>query len=87
MPVRPIRTLALVRRDEAESQHGAIIIPKASRETPKLGTVVAVGDQVDLEHLVPGDRVMFPSWGGTDLTIDGVQHLIIDQADVMAVLA
>jgi co-chaperonin GroES (HSP10) len=53
---------------------------------PQRGVVVAVGDESDLINVAPGDRVLFPKDTGTEIRIEAVDHLIIESADLLAVL-
>jgi chaperonin GroES len=94
MKVRPLHDHLLVQRIEEESKSkGGIIIPDTAKEKPQEGRVVAAGkgklqDDGKLRPLEvqKGDRVLFGKYAGTEVTIDGEQHLIIREDDVLAVL-
>jgi chaperonin GroES len=93
--VRPLGDKILVRRDEAASKtDSGIIIPEAGKERPKTGTVEAVGSgalNTDTGQRVPlqvkkGDRILFTSYAGTELKLDGDELLIMTEDDILAVI-
>jgi chaperonin GroES len=92
--VKPLADRILLRRLEAEEVvRGGIIIPDTAQEKPQEAEVVAVGDgrrseqgeRLPLEVAV-GDRVLISKYGGSDVKIDGVDHVIMREDDVLAVL-
>ena len=94
MKVRPLNDRVLVKRlEEEEMTKGGIIIPDSAKEKPAEGEVVAVGkgkvndkgDRIKLDIKV-GDRVLFSKYGGTDVKLDGVDHLIMREDDILAVV-
>ena len=94
MKVRPLNDRILVKRlEEEEMTKGGIIIPDSAKEKPAEGEVVAVGkgkindkgERVQLDIEV-GDRVLFSKYGGTDVKLDGVDHLIMREDDILAVV-
>jgi len=94
MKVRPLNDRILVKRlEEEEMTKGGIIIPDSAKEKPAEGEVIAVGkgkvndngDRVKLDVKV-GDRVLFSKYGGTDVKLDGVDHLIMREDDILAVV-
>ncbi len=94
MKFRPLHDRVLVRRVEEEQKTaGGIIIPDTAQEKPLEAEVVAVGDgrrndegeRLPLEVEV-GDRVLISKYGGSDVKIDGVDHVIMREDDVLAVL-
>ncbi len=94
MKVRPLNARVLVKRLEVEEMtKGGIIIPDSAKEKPAEGEVVAVGkgkvndkgDRITLDIKV-GDRVLFSKYGGTDVKLDGVDHLIMREDDILAVV-
>ena len=95
MAFRPLHDRVLVRRIEAtEKTKGGIIIPDAAQEKPQEGEIVAVGNGAvgdDNERVAldvkPGDRVLFAKWGGTEVTVDGEELLIMKESDIMGVIA
>jgi len=94
MKVRPLNDRILVKRlEEEEMTKGGIIIPDSAKEKPAEGEVIAVGkgkmndkgDRMKMDVKV-GDRVLFSKYGGTDVKLDGVDHLIMREDDILAVV-
>lgn len=94
MKVRPLADRLLVKREEAsETVRGGIIIPDTAKEKPQEGKVVAVGpgrvdedgNRVALE-VKKGDRILMGKYAGTEVKIDGEDHLIMREDDVLAVI-
>jgi chaperonin GroES len=94
MKVRPLNDRILVKRlEEEEMTKGGIIIPDSAKEKPAEGEIIAVGkgkindngDRIKLD-VKAGDLVLFSKYGGTDVKIDGVDHLIMREDDVLAVI-
>ena len=94
MKVRPLNDRILVKRlKEEETTKGGIIIPDSAKEKPAEGEVIAVGkgklndkgDRIKMDVKV-GDRVLFSKYGGTDVKLDGVDHLIMREDDILAVV-
>ena len=79
--------------EEEETTKGGIIIPDSAKEKPAEGEVIAVGkgklndkgDRVEMDVKV-GGRVLFSKYGGTDVKFDGVDHLIMREDDILAVI-
>ena len=94
MKFRPLHDRVLVERvEEATKTAGGIIIPDTAKEKPQEGVVRAVGTGTRDESgkLVPldvkkGDRVLFGKWGGTEVTIEGKELLIMKESDIMGVV-
>jgi chaperonin GroES len=94
MNVRPLNDRVLVLRVEAEEKTaGGLIIPDTAKEKPQRGKVVAVGSGRvgdDGKRTPPevkaGDRVLFSKYAGTDIKIDGVEHLFMKEDDILAIL-
>ena len=94
MTFRPLHDRVVVRRVEEDTRTtGGIIIPDTAREKPMTGEVLAVGpgarDQAG--KLVPpgvgkGDRVLFGKWSGTEVKIDGQDHLIMKESDILGII-
>jgi chaperonin GroES len=94
MKMRPLHDRIVVKRidDEAKTK-GGIIIPDTAKEKPQQGRVVAVGNGKLLEDgtvrpldVHKGDKVLFAKYGGTEIQIEGEEHLIIREDDVLGVL-
>ena len=94
MKMRPLHDRILVKRVEEENKtKGGIIIPDTAKEKPQEGKVVAVGrgkvtDDGKLQPLdvKKGDRVLFNKYSGSEVNVEGEEHLIIREDDVLAIL-
>jgi len=94
MKVRPLGDRILVQRVEAEERtKGGIVIPDTAKEKPKEGKVVAVGPGKVLDNgqtapvgVKAGDRVLFSSYAGSEVKIDGEEYLIMKEDDILAVI-
>jgi chaperonin GroES len=94
MKIRPLHDRILIQRVEEEQKTaGGIIIPDTAKEKPQEGRVIAVGSGKVTEEgkVVPlevsaGDRILFSKYAGTEINLDGEEHLIIRQDDVLAIL-
>lgn len=94
MNIRPLQDRLVVRRvEEQETTKGGIIIPDSAKERPLEGEVVAVGagkrlddgTQVALD-VKKGDRVLFGKYAGTEIKLEGVEHLILREDEVLGVI-
>jgi len=94
MNVRPLGDRILVRRvEEAEKTRGGIIIPDSAKERPLEGKVIAVGSGKRLEDgqlvaldVKAGDRILFGKYAGTEIKVDGVDHIIVREDEVLGVI-
>jgi chaperonin GroES len=92
--IRPLHDRLIIRRmDEDQTTAGGIIIPDTAKEKPSQGRVVYAGPgrRDDSGKMIPmevqkGDRILFSKYAGTDVTLDGEEHLIISEDDVLAIL-
>jgi len=95
MKFRPLHDRVVVRRIDAEAKTaGGIIVPDTAKEKPQEGEIIAAGPgrRDEAGKLIPidvkpGDRVLFGKWSGTEVKIDGVEYLIMNESDIMGVLA
>jgi chaperonin GroES len=93
MNVKPLNDRVLVKRIESEERSaGGIIIPDTAKEKPQEGTVIAVGpgkldkgERIALNVAI-GDRVLFGKYSGTEVNIAGVEHTLLREEDIVAVL-
>jgi len=94
MAVKPLGEKILVKRLEAEEKTaGGIVLPDSAKEKPKEGKVIALGDgkllddgsRADFQVKV-GDTVLFTSYGGTEVTVDGEEYLLMSEDDVLAIV-
>jgi chaperonin GroES len=94
MKVRPLYDRILVKRvDEESKTAGGLFIPDTAKEKPQQGLVVAVGngkiqDDGSLRKLdvKSGDKVLFTKYSGSDIKIEGTEHLILREDDVLAII-
>ncbi|RMG10095.1 MAG: co-chaperone GroES [Planctomycetota bacterium] len=94
MNIRPLNDKIVVKRLEAqEKTKGGIILPDSAKEKPREGKVVALGAGKLLDNgerasflVKEGDRVIFNSYAGTEIKIEGEEYLVMDESDVLAVV-
>jgi chaperonin GroES len=94
MKIRPLQDRIVVRRvQEEEKTRGGIIIPDSAKEKPIEGEVIAVGSGKVLEggklqalDVKKGDRILFGKYSGTEIKIDGIEHLILREEEVLGVI-
>ena len=95
MKIRPLADRLVVKRiAQEEKSKGGIIIPDTDKEKPIEGEVIAVGSgkvqkngKVRPLDVKAGDRVLFGKYSGNEIKLDGVEHVILTEDDVLAVLA
>ena len=93
MAFRPLGDRVLVKRVEEEAKtKGGIIIPDTAKEKPQEGEVIAVGPgardesgKIQPLDVKAGDRILFGKWSGTEIKLDGEEHIILREDDVLAV--
>jgi chaperonin GroES len=94
MEIRPLNDYVLVFREEEEQKSaGGIIIPDTAKEKPQRGKVVATGPgkvdkngtRVPLDVKV-GDRIFFSKYAGTDIKLDGVEHVFMREDDILSIV-
>ncbi|MDI7266978.1 MAG: co-chaperone GroES [Myxococcota bacterium] len=94
MKIRPLHDRVIVKRlEEEEKTKGGIIIPDTAKEKPLEGRVVAAGNGKILENgevrkldVKAGDRILFGKYTGNEIKIDGEEHLILREDDILAVI-
>ena len=94
MKIRPLQDRVIVKRlEEEEKTKGGIIIPDTAKEKPQEGKVIAVGKGklTDEGKLIPldvkaGDRILFGKYSGTEVKIEGEEHLIMREDDILGVI-
>ena len=92
--IRPLGEKVLIKRLEAEEKtKGGIVLPDNAKEKPQKGTVLAVGDGKLLKdgkraafQVAKGDKVLFASYAGTEIKVEGEEYMLMDEADVLAIL-
>ena len=94
MKIRPLNDQVLVVREEEEQKTvGGIIIPDTAKEKPQRGKIVAAGPgkmgedgkRIPLE-IKEGDRILFSKYAGTEIKLDGVEHLFMREDDVLSIV-
>lgn len=94
MNIRPLQDRVIVKRlEEEEKTKGGIIIPDTAKEKPQEGKVIAVGKGKITEDgkVIPldvkvGDRILFAKYAGTEVKIEGEEHLIMREEDILGVI-
>ncbi len=94
MKIRPLQDRVIVRRlEEEQKTKGGIYIPDTAKEKPMEGEVVAVGKgkvaddgKLVKPEVKAGDRVLFSKYSGTEVKIDGVEHLIMREDDILGII-
>ena len=94
MKIKPLGDRVLVQRMDVEEKKGGIIIPDAAKEKPKTGKVIALGlgkrdedgKRIDF-NVKKGDKVLFESYAGTDITIAGEEYLIMREESIIGVVS
>ena len=94
LKIRPLGDKVLVKRVEAEAKTaGGIVLPDSAKEKPKRGIVQAVGDGKLLDsgerskiQVKKGNEVLFSSYAGTEIKVNGEELLIIDENDILAII-
>lgn len=92
--IRPLGDKVLIKRLEAETTTaGGIVLPDSAKEKPKKGSVISVGEGKLLEsgdrkplQVKKGDKVLFTSYAGTEIKVNGEEMLIMDESDILGVL-
>lgn len=85
--IQPLGSRVLVRvAEEPTTTSSGLIIPDTAKEKPQRGEVVAIGDDEDLIKVDVGDIVLYPKYSGTELTVDGDDHLVLEAGDLLAVV-
>jgi len=94
MKIRPLNDrVVVVRIEEKEKTGGGIIIPDTAKEKPQEGKVIAVGpgkwdengERISLD-VKKDDRILFGKYAGNEITIEGVEHLIMREDDILGII-
>lgn len=94
MKLKPLNDRVLVKRLESEEKTaGGLFIPDTAKEKPSKGEVVAVGPGKVAENgsriemaVKKGDEVLFNKYAGTEIKLDGVEHLVMREEDILAII-
>ncbi len=86
--VQPLGSRVLLRPDkegEGRTTTG-IYIPETAKEKPQTGFVIAIGDDEETIKVKVGQKVLFPKYTGTEIKLEGVEHVIMDADDLLAII-
>ena len=94
MKIRPLQDRVIVKRvEEEEKSKGGIIIPDTAKEKPQEGKVIAIGKgkvnddgKVTPLDVKVNDRILFGKYSGTEINIDGEEHLIMREDDILGII-
>ncbi|MBB6478778.1 co-chaperone GroES [Spirochaeta isovalerica] len=87
MTVKPLGDRVLIKVKEVETKTASgLYIPQTAQEKTTTGTVVAVGEDTDAIAVKVGQDVMYDKYAGTNISIDGVDHLIVSSGDLIAIV-
>jgi chaperonin GroES len=85
--IQPLGSRVLVRvLEEPTTTASRIVLPDTAKEKPQRGEVVAIGDDDELVKVAPGDVVLYPKYTGSEVAVDGDEHLILEGTDLLAVV-
>lgn len=86
MTIEPLGTRVLIRPVEQETMTASgIVLPETAKEKPQQGIIEAIGNSEEmLSGLEVGDRILFPKYTGTEIQLEGIDYLIMEEADVLA---
>lgn len=93
MNFRPLNDRVLIKRTESETKTaGGLFIPENAKEKPQEGVIIAVGEGKHLDNgtvkkldVKAGDRIFFRKYAGNDITLEGVEHVILREDEVLAI--
>ena len=94
MKIRPLGDKVIVQRLEADAvTAGGIVLPESAKEKPQRGKIISVGDGKQLDDgsrakmtVKKGQEVLFTSYAGTEIKIDGKEYMIMDESDILAIV-
>jgi chaperonin GroES len=95
MKIKPLHNhIVIKQQDETETMYGNIVVPDMGKEKPLMGEVVAVGPgihsitgQTFIETKIQvGETVVFPAFGGTKMTVEGEEYIVMKEQDLLAIL-
>lgn len=89
MELKPLDDRMVVERieEEEETRAGRIIIPDTAKEKPRLGKVIAVGTDEDLQEKVKvGDKILYGKYVGDEVKLEGKEYLIVQRPDILAIV-
>jgi len=86
--IKPLDDRVLIEQiEEDEQKVGTIIIPDSAKEKPRMGKVIAVGTDEDLqENIKEGDKIIYSKYSGDEISVDDKEYLIIQRGDILAII-
>jgi chaperonin GroES len=87
MKIRPLGDRLLVKTEEGEEKTASgLYIPQTAQEKTQTGTVIEVGDDKDAITVKTGQKILYDKYAGTNIKLEGVDHLILKMSDVLAII-
>jgi chaperonin GroES len=88
MTIQPLDDRVLVKvLEEEEQRSGHIIIPDVAKEKPRIGQVLAVGTDEDLQEKIKvNDKILFAKYGGEEIKLNGEDLLVVQRSDILAII-
>ncbi len=88
MNIKPLDDRVLIEQvEEDEQKVGTIIIPDSAKEKPRMGKVVAVGTDEDLQEIIKvGDKIIYSKYSGDEISVDDNEYLLIQRGDILAIV-
>jgi len=87
MELRPLDDRVLIEKIEEETKSGRIIVPDTAKEKPRIGKVVAVGTDEDLQEKVKvGNKILYGKYVGDEVKLEGKEYLIVQRPDILAII-
>jgi chaperonin GroES len=88
MKVKPLadRVIVKLEKGETKSPGGKLYIPDTAQEKTQIGVVVEVGDDKEVIKVSPGQKVLYDKYAGTQIKIEGAEHLILKMQDILAII-
>ena len=86
MKIEPLGPRVLIRPldEEQTIAGGKLVLPDTAKQKPQQGTVEAIGSEEEMmTDLAVGDKVIFPKYTGTEIKLEGVDYLIMDESDIL----
>jgi chaperonin GroES len=87
MKIKPLADRVMVKLEKNEAKTaGGIIIPDTAQEKTQVGSVVAIGDDIEVIKVKVGQKVMYDKYAGTQIKVDNEEHLILKMQDIIAII-
>ncbi len=88
MKIKPLDDRVLIEPIEEEEQKaGSIIIPDTAKEKPRMGKVIAVGTDEDLQDVIKeGNKILYGKYSGDEIKVDGKEYMIVQRSDILAIV-